>query len=499
MKQAKIRLSGNVIDISTDGKSATPKEIQQLLEPELQYVHVQLLVGNAAYDFNGNRKPIQKSLKLLYTYDKYERLVCGAGFQDRINRILTKNDYDVTVEDCNPKHPRYKRFIQNWDNVFQNLSLRVKQDEILARIDSFDRGIICGPTGIGKSFLYKAIALLYPNANIVITTSRKDIAQAIRQDLSKHIPNVGQVGGGMKKYERVTVCLAKSLHRLNTDDVDILIGEEAHELAAPSYYEKLAQFRYCRMYGFTATPTGRLDNADKKLESLFGPIIFNMSYQEAVKLQLVVPIHVKWLDVFIDPNPAANMQDVKRKRWGIWRNSRRNEIIANTANEYDSDTQVLIMVTTFDHAVYLRQYLPDFTLCYAERSDTEAFEKFQKNGMLPEEEPVVNDTRRQMLRKQFEEGTLKKVIATDVWSTGVSFNQLGVLIRADARGSKIMDAQIPGRVCRLHKESDKTYGLVIDCLDQFDPGFGGAARKRQKNYEEKGWIQELPRYNGLKR
>lgn len=493
-KEIVIRISGNAVDISPDGRSGLPDTIKELLEPQLQYIHVTLLRGMAAYDLTGIRKPIRHEKRLLYQYDKYGRLVCGAGFITRVTNILESHNYRVTLQDCNSEHPRKDRFNEDWDNVVRNFTFRAKQDDIVTAIACNYRGIVSAPTGIGKTHLQKAICLLYPNANIVITTKRTDIINSTRLELAKYLPNVGQMGGGQKKIERVTVCTADSLHRMHYDDVDILIGEEVHELAAPTYSAELAKFRYCRMYGFTATPTGRMDNADIKLESLFGSIIFHMSYQEAVELELVVPIKVSWLDVQLGTNPAHGMVDVHKQRHGIWRNVGRNQLIANAAQAFSDGEQVLIMVTTFDHAVHLRQFLPEFTLCYAERSDDKAFDRFVKNGMLPEDEPVMTSARRQQLRQQFEKGTLNKVIATDVWSTGVSFNQLGVLIRADARSSEIMDSQIPGRVCRLHAESNKQHGLVIDCLDQFDPGFRDAARKRKRNYEAKGWEQDLPRY-----
>ncbi len=489
-----IRISGNAIDVSPDGKSELPDTVKELLEPNLEYMHAILLRGMAARDLNGIRKPMRHERRLLYQYDKYGRLVCGAGFITKITNILEKYNYTVTLQDCNRPHPRANRFEADWDNLVRNYTFRARQDDILAAIDANYRGIISAPTGIGKTYLQRAMCLLYPHANIVITTKRADIINSTRLELSKYLPNVGQMGGGQKKIGRVTVCTADSLHRLNHDDVDILIGEEVHELAAPSYSVELSKFKYCRMYGFTATPTGRMDNADIKLESLFGPIIFHMSYPEAVNLELVVPIKVSWIDINLEHNPAHGLADVPRQRHGIWRNQGRNQCIASAARTFPDEDQVLIMVTTFDHAVHLRQFLPEFTLCYAERGDDDAFNRFVKQGMLPEDEPVMTTARRQQLRQQFENGKLRKVIATDVWSTGVSFNELGVLIRADARSSEIMDSQIPGRVCRLHQETNKQYGLVIDCLDQFDPGFRAAAQKRRRNYEAKGWEQDLPRY-----
>lgn len=108
-------------------------------------------------------------------------------------------------------------------------------------------------------------------------------------------------------------------------------------------------------------------------------------------------------------------------------------------------------------------------------------------------EPAMTPAIRDKMSKDFEAGTLKKVIATDVWSTGVDFPMLSVLIRADARASEIMDIQAPGRVVRRHDASGKEHGIVIDCLDSFDPGFKKRSFERKKTYDEQGWEQTFPK------
>lgn len=329
--------------------------------------------------------------------------------------------------------------------------------------------------------------VLYPNAKIHVVTRRKDIVAKTCALLTKYIPNVGQVGGG-KNYEgdRVTVFTADSLHH-SDGDADILLCDEAHELLTPLASRELAKYRYSRNYAFSATTDSRMDNADAKLESLFGTKIFELSYQEAVKLNLVVPIQTHWISIKLDQNPCAGKKDVPKKRWGLWRNAQRNLRIAEKAKEFKDD-QVLILVETVEHAVYLGSLLPDFTLCYADMS-SEDLEMYKRQQLLPLEYEVLSPQGREALRRSFESGQARKVIATDVWSTGVDFVGLQVLIRADARSSDIMDVQAPGRVCRI---GQKDFGILVDCLDEFDPGFALKARGRMRNYKAKGWEQILP-------
>ncbi len=118
-------------------------------------------------------------------------------------------------------------------------------------------------------------------------------------------------------------------------------------------------------------------------------------------------------------------------------------------------------------------------------------EGFQREGLLPADYKPMTPPRREAMRRAFEEHRLRKVIATDVWSTGVSFEQLAVLIRADARSSEIMDDQAPGRVVRIHE--GKQEGLIYDCWDMFDANFKRKSQERWRRYAAKGWTQHRKR------
>jgi hypothetical protein len=149
--------------------------------------------------------------------------------------------------------------------------------------------------------------------------------------------------------------------------------------------------------------------------------------------------------------------------------------------------------------LFLKALLPDYEVVYAQSDQNrldeiavldEIGDKLLAQGFRPE---AMTPERRENLRRAFETGRLKKVIANDVWSTGVSFERLQVMVRADARSNEIVDEQIPGRVSRIHVASGKSTGIVEDFLDQFDPsGLGRQAQNRKKNYEAKGWTQNLP-------
>jgi superfamily II DNA or RNA helicase len=358
-----------------------------------------------------------------------------------------------------------------------------------------DGGIIDAVPAFGKMWIIAMICKLYPNARIDIVTKRKDVVQSTLRLLTRWCPNVGMIGAGSRRPGRVTVFTADSLHHSDYK-ANIVLADEVHELMTDRYASMLGRYWYARMYGFTATKETRFDNLHMRMEALFGPTIFHMPYAVAERHQLVVPIIVQWLDVCPSFDPIANYSDpVAKKRHGYWRHGYRNQIIAEAARGMvDSGKQTLILVETLEHALHLRRLLPDFVCCYSEQcipQDTDKRQQLVKAGLLGAEE-MMTSARREQLRQSFEQRECLGAIATGVWSVGVSFDSLQVLIRADGGASETANLQWPGRVCRTDAASGKDVGIVVDLCDQFNSGCQRKADGRRRAYAKFGWTQYMP-------
>lgn len=474
----------------------TSDRIFTILKPVLSFNERKKSFG---YEASQRRRQGRSSFDFvehtLFELDHKERIATNYGFWKLVRDALRKEGYEVRFKDLTP--PDLKKYEPAWQNI-QQYNLRDNQPEFLQKILTNRCGRFDCPPGFGKSFMIGVIAALFPRAKIDVVTQRVAVLRdRIYPELIQMVGDVGIVGGGKSVRNKRVMCYTVGSMAHSPATADILIGDEVHELAADVASSELVRWQNSRNYGLSATHDLRFDGKDLRMHGIFGPIVFSINYQQAQKADMVVPIEVYWSNVIMDFDPCGSLEDVEKKRYGIWKNDFRNQVIADDARRYADDTQVLITVDTLEHAMNLKRLLPEFSLVYMENGLSELERaRYAKQGFCQPDEPLMDLNRRMELTKDFEKGKLKKAICTTVWNVGVSFNNLAVLIRAAGGGSAINDVQIPGRVSRI--ATGKTHGIVHDYLDQFNRGTRMQAASRARAYDRNAWQQTFPRKGMLK-
>lgn len=362
--------------------------------------------------------------------------------------------------------------------------LRQGQDTILKAVIQEDGGVIVAATGVGKSHLIKEICKIYPTLKIIITTPRASVVRTLSDRIEAELPPgaVGVIGGNRDDGpdRRITIVTNKSLLKADLRGCDLFLFDEVHGVGHNQVSEHLSYVTSARMFGFTATPKGRSDGAELVIEALFGPELVNIGYAKSVENKLVTPIEVHMYDVTgdIGYDPQS---PVAKKRHNYWRFKGRNILISNIAKSFPDEEQVLIMVETLEHAVYLQKLLPNFKVVHATQLKKDPGFKWNtnlENVKLSSKEVI-------QLQRDFEEGTLKKVISTGTWKEGVDFTHLTALIRADGAPGAIPSSQIPGRLSRLAQGKNKA--VLIDFIDHQSDWALGRSRMRLITYRNNKW------------
>ena len=402
------------------------------------------------------------------------------GVTHRVTKHLSAMGYQISYTD----HRDMARLMPAPDFRFIE-KLREDQPETLVKIATELCGVIVCNTGWGKSFLIKQICLMYPTLKIVIISPGREDILNVYDRLSPAFPKgtVGLIGCGKKdsNQRRIICTTAASMMHTDLPNCDLLLFDEVHACGYNQTADNLRWVGDARMFGFTASPTGRGDKCEIIAEAFFGPVIAEFEYEDSVQKGTASPIEVHMYEV--PGKPMKRKNPVAKKREAYWRNVVRNLMIAYLAKKVPEEEQVLIMVDTVEHGMYLKRHLPDYTFIYGTMAPDE-LDRYVAQGFT-ENNKLLKPKDKDRIKNAFAEGTLRKVISTGVWKKAVDFPLLSVLIRAEGAQSTIDSTQIPGRLSRIAEGKEK--GLLIDFIDGFDPWAADRAMKRMRLYKKKKW------------
>lgn len=476
------------------------RRVRDLLVPHLQYDEKIFYRGReAAVRRKNGQSVVETQTWDCYALDHRDRIATSYGFLQRIRGVLAERGCQTVVrwatqEEADAYKARVAAvYTPDWTRIErlieEGFQYRLQQEEALRLVATKPNGRIDCPPGWGKGTLIMLACMLFPKAKIDVTTKNVAVLhQRIYPELCLNLPSVGIVGGGKKeKGHRVMCYTADSLHH-GRPDADFVFVDEGHQAGADKFSDSMGIYSKARVWMFSASWNMRTDNKDMRCEAMAGPIRLKVKYSEAEDAGNIVPIKVVWKAVNMDVNPCAGERPDDKKKHGIWRNDYRNQLIAADARLYPRDIQTLIVVETLEHAMELKNFLPEFKVVYSSRRMKENDEAWFRTT-YPETFKEMSPARLQNLVRMFENNKLKKVIVTPCWNVGVNFKYLQVLIRGDGGGSEINDTQIPGRASRVNDKINKPYAILHDYRDNFDSGFRRKAKGREAHYVNQGWEQ----------
>jgi len=473
---------GNILDVSP--------ACEHILGPALSYSHRQMRAGMDAVVL-GAVDTYDRKLYRVYS----NHLLVNQGALTRITQRLDAEQVPWQYSD-----QRHRTILRpDYDHLARcmpYLVFRVRQAEVLAHLIGYNSGIIVAPTAYGKTFIMLALTALFPTANIVMASPSTSLLNSTYKRILKITGDVGRVGGGHHTTARVTLSTYKSLMRAPLDKCDILLIDEVHGAAASEISETLSKIRNpVKIFGMTATPTGRADNAELVIECLVGPVIFEIPYDEVVSAGDISQIRVAMMslkreDCGTQISGAYKMQ-VAKKRNAYWRNNVRNRLLVEATLHLPSaygliEPQTLILTKTLEHALRIQAMLPAFQVVYGSLSRDQR-ERLTTLGLLPDDYRPLTTKQRELLLDEFEAGTLRNVIATGCWGEGIDPVHLEVIVNASGEASKILTTQWGGRASRLTPGGHKKFGLLIDCQDEWDPWTLHRAYARRNTYKKHGW------------
>lgn len=398
------------------------------------------------------------------------------GFWKRVYEYLIKNGYKPQIKDLRQTFP--KPMLSNMHGF------RFSQYDLLTKfLAANDSGLLGAPTRYGKTTLIINTLRAYPNLCTVVTAPGKDLIKQLYEDIKRSIPDreVILLGAGSKKRfssDQITVCSMDSLDKCDTGKTRLLLIDEPHAAVTDSRLPVIDGFDNARRFGYGATLTGRFDNRDVLIEGLIGPVLAERTYLEAVAEGAICPLTVIMLNVTIgkgDFNPGWRRDKAYKNI--LFENPRIANIIRKICLEVIPESwQTILFIRNEKQA--------DFLLDYVGKEGTIAMAK------------KLTDKERVELMERMKDDDIKRCLASDIYSQGVTFSYVRAMVNVGGGGANTTTIQKPGRLAEVMP--DKRCGVVFDIkltpADNVDMNSMGESKmlvidseKRHQAYLDKGY------------
>ncbi len=257
-----------------------------------------------------------------------------------------------------------------------------------------------------------------------------------------------------------------SLGKFNdVPDIDLLIADECHHVAAPVFLKNVAGCPARYRFGLSASINDRSDKLDPLIKAFLGPIIYHKTHKQLKDEKYVSTVTIEmWpFDHMLEGEDFNNPSDMEQ--YCIVENMRRNRLILSLLSLY-SPNPILVFVKQIKHGQIL------CSMC--ERVGINA--QFFYSGN--QDENLLK-----WIRKP--KGV---VIATKILDTGVDSPTLQYALNAAGGRSSIAAEQQSGRIVRLAE--GKSFAKFIDIRDKNHQALSSQTSERLRKYISLGYNVE---------
>jgi len=345
------------------------------------------------------------------------------------------------------------------------MELRPYQTECLDSIDSkakegLSRQMVVLPTGSGKTVIFSEL-IKKRNVKTLVIAHRIELLEQALDKLVRVAPDVdaGIFSGDRKCHDKqVTIAsiqaASNALELLRAEDYQLLIIDEAHHAAAPTYQKLIKQLGFKPgeassktsdhkklMVGFTAT-TKRGDKIG--LKHIFQDVVFSMSIRKLVHRGFLVKpegLHVK---VGIDlKGIRTEMGDFKKASLRkVMLSDQARGIVVETIKRFAADLRGIVFSVDIEHSELLKKDIQASGFsCDAVHSKVSLVDRKQR-------------------LEDFASGKLQFIVNPMILTEGFDCPRADCMINAAPTKNKSLYIQKAGRVLRIHPEKEKA--LLID-------------------------------------
>lgn len=485
-----IDISHEIIDMQNEVKLKSknnidyPKSIEVILK-DMVYIDKANLDGVVKNSFRrlatfANPEFYKKQKLRMSVYNV--PMVIDCSKEDEKYLKLPRGTYNYLESLCNVNNieiiSKDERFVGNKIEVKFNGSLREEQQIAIDHMLKYDNGILCAPTGFGKTVIgCKLIAERKVNTLILVNK-----IQLLNQwkDKIKEFLDVKEVGEISSKKKNITnvidVVSVKSLWN-NGNVLDIaknygmIIIDECHHTAAYTFEQAINTGNAKYVYGISATPE-RENGHTPIIKMQCGDIRYkvdSLTFNKKLNIPMKViakKSHLNFTNQNIDNYELNEINDL------IAKDIIRSEIIKDIKKEYDNGKNILVLTERLELMNYIYDKLSKYT--------NNIFKYYGGIG-----KKVLKSYME--LNNQINENEDNKIIVATGSYIGEGFDdsKLDVLFLTMPISGQTRVTQYAGRLHR--QDSNKKEILIYDYIDDNFSKTRNMFLKRKKTYEKLGY------------
>lgn len=327
-------------------------------------------------------------------------------------------------------------------------------------------GAVALPPGTGKTLVIQELLRETGLSAVVFSPSRSIVSQTHRELVETLGPRVvGLYGGGKKDLERpVTVATTQSLLRVAGRAADffrakrLMAGDESHTLPAEAMRAICLDLLGDVPYRFFLSGSqDRHDGLRPMLDGVIGPIVLEMTVEEAVRRGALVPQRTRMIEIR-HGSPPRSKDPGKATRQVLFASRRINEVIGGLVNQMvDLGRPALVLVDELPQFACLLPFLRHPVRFAHGCEDRERLEE-----AVP---PAYREADPLALADQFNEGAFPILVGTACLGTGVDLRATGAGFYLRGGKSENDMRQACGRFQRLHPGKSDVWVFDVDVTD----------------------------------